>query len=51
MTKSAHSDPRHDHRHLLGIDAAKFVNDFDDFLVRAKRRAIGNTSTAQMGTP
>jgi integrase len=36
MTKTARSDLPHDHRHLLGIDATKFLNDFDDYLVRVK---------------
>ena len=36
MTKTAHSAPRHDQRHLLGIEAARFLNAFDDYLVRVK---------------
>jgi len=45
MTKIAHSEPPHDHRHLLGIDAVKFLEDFDDYLVRLKGLAPGTRKT------
>jgi site-specific recombinase XerD len=44
MTRT-HSDPPHDHRHLLGIDAIRFLNDFDDYLVRIKGLAPGTRKT------
>ena len=44
MTRT-HSDPPHDHRHLLGVDALKFLNDFDDYLVRIKGLAPGTRNT------
>ena len=34
MTKTARSDPPRDHRHLLGVDATKFLNEFDNYLIR-----------------
>jgi site-specific recombinase XerD len=40
-----HSDPPHDHRHLLGIGATKFLNDFDDYLIRLKGLAPGTRKT------
>jgi integrase len=45
MTKTARSDPPHDHRHLLGIDATKFLNDFDDYLMRVKGLAPTTRTT------
>lgn len=45
MTKTAHSEPRHDQRHLLGIEAARFLNAFDDYLVRVKGLAPGTRTT------
>jgi len=40
-----HPDPPHDHRHLLGVDAIKFLNDFDDYLVRIEGLAPGTRKT------
>jgi hypothetical protein len=40
MTRT-HSAPPHDHRHLLGIGATKFLNDFVDYLIRLTGLAPG----------
>lgn len=40
-----HSDPPHDHRHLLGADAIQFLTDFEDYLARIKGLAPGTRRT------
>jgi site-specific recombinase XerD len=40
-----HSDPPHDHRHLLGVEAKEFLKDFDDYLVAVKGLASGTRKT------
>jgi site-specific recombinase XerD len=45
MTKAARSDLPHDHRHLLGIDATNFLNNFDEYLVRVKGLAPTTRTT------
>jgi integrase/recombinase XerC len=41
MTTTAFSEAPHQPRHLLGIDAAKCLSDFDDYLLRVKGLAPG----------
>jgi len=45
MTKTTFSEAPHDHRHLLGIDAAKCIKDFADYLVSVKGLAPGTRAS------